>query len=143
MNRDVLGYMFGAMFTRLARRFAVLFLALGVLLSGVAPSWAMPGMAGQGSPAGTMMAGMGMPGMDMPSSCMTAYDKGVSGKTIPCKNTDGGCAVCTSCAVPAVMLEQTSPVRLLVRDREVVFTRDVNRNGIAVPPALPPPILHA
>ncbi len=134
--------MFLAMFNRLARQFATLVLALGVFLGGAAPSWAMPGMAaGNGSmPAGMAMT---MPGMAMKNDRATTPDRGMPAKNAPCKNTDGSCAVCTACAVPAVLLQQTSLALLLVGGREIVFALDVNHNGIAVLPALPPPILRA
>jgi hypothetical protein len=119
------------------RQIVTLVLALGIFLSGAAPSWAMPGMVGKGS-APTSMS-MAMPDMAMQNAC--APDQGTATKKAPCKNTDSSCAVCTACAVPVVLLQQTSPVRLILHGQEAVFPQDVNRNGIAVLPALPPPIL--
>jgi hypothetical protein len=122
-----------------ARRIVTLVLALGVFLSGAAPSWAMPTIPAIGTmPAGVSMS---MPGMAMQTACTP--DRGTPTKNAPCKNTDSSCAVCTACAVPVVLLQQTSPVRLTLHGQDAVFPQDVNRNGIAVLPALPPPILSA
>jgi hypothetical protein len=132
--------MFPTMSARLfTRQIVTLLLALGIFLSGAAPSWAMPSMAANGSAPGGMS--MAMPGMAMPNACTP--DRGTPTKNAPCKNTDNSCAVCTACAVPVVLLQQTSPVRLILHGQEAVFPLDVNRSGIAVLPALPPPILSA
>ena len=129
------------MFTRLfARQIVTLVLALGIFLSGAAPSWAMPGMAGKGSMPSSMS--MAMPDMAM-NTCLATSDRGTPNKNAPCKSTDSSCAVCTACAVPVAVLQQSSPVRLLLHGHDAVFPQDVSRNGIAVLPALPPPILRA
>jgi len=127
--------MFARMFTR---RIATLVLALGVFLSAAAPSWAGPSMAGDDSmPAGMSMM---MPGMAMQNCCAGAVERGAPNKNAPCKNTDGGCALCTACGLPIALLQESSLAELLYRSSETVFMHSVNRNGIATPPALPPPI---
>ena len=64
-------------------------------------------------------------------------DLGTTNKKLPGGNSDNTCGMCATCAVlvPAPPLTE-----LLVRGHEVVFTHDVDRSGIAMPPALPPPI---
>ncbi|MBS0275517.1 MAG: hypothetical protein JSR55_14310 [Proteobacteria bacterium] len=119
--------MFGRVF---ARRIVTFVLALGVFLGGVAPSWAMPGKAS-------------MSGMTMQSDCMAMMDKHAPSKGTPCKSPDMNCGVCTSCALPVGLVQNSSPVQFLDRGEKAVFTHDVNRSGIANPPALPPPILRA
>lgn len=122
------------MFARLfAKRVVTLALALGVFLGGVAPSWAAPAMPGTAS----------MPGMTMQSDCMAIMDKQAPSKGTPCKSPDMNCGVCTSCALPVGQIQNSSLVQLLDRGERAAFTHDVNRSGIANPPALPPPILRA
>lgn len=127
------------MFVRLfTRQIATLVLALGVFLSAAAPSWAAPSMAGDDSmPAGMSMM---MPGMAMQNCCNPTAERSTPSKNTPCKNTNGGCALCTACALPIVLLQESSLAELLYRSSETVFMHNVNRNGIATPPALPPPI---
>ena len=121
------------------RRFITLVLALGLFLGGAAPSWAVPSMPGKA----TMPTGMAMmmPGMQI--DCMATIGKGAPVKNVPCKSTDNGCAVCTACALPVVLLHESSPVQLLYRGERAAFPHIANRNGIAVLPALPPPIAIA
>lgn len=121
--------MFGKVF---ARRIVAFVLALGVFLGGVAPSWAAPAMPGTAS----------MPGMTMQSDCMAMMDKQAPSKGTPCKSPDMNCGVCTSCALPVTLIQDSSPIQLLNRGERAAFTHDVNRSGIANPPALPPPILR-
>jgi hypothetical protein len=135
---NALARMFPAMSARpFARQIVTLVLALGIFLSGAAPGWAMPGMGGKGSVSAGMA--MTMSGMAMQNACTP--DRGTPNKNVPCKSSDGGCAVCTACAVQVAVLQQSHPVRLLLHGHEAVFPQDVNRNGIAILPALPPPIL--
>lgn len=122
--------MFGRVFPR---RIVTFVLALGVFLGGAAPSWAAPATPGKTS----------MPGMTMQSDCMAMMDKHAPSKGTPCKSSDMNCGVCTSCALPVGLILNSSPVQLLDRGEKAVFTHDVNRSGIASPPALPPPILRA
>ena len=122
-----------------ARRIVALVLALGIFLSGAAPSWAMPSASGK-SPTSAGMSMM-LPGMAMQNTYIGTPDKGAPNKGMPCKNMDTSCAVCTACALPVALLQDSSLIQLLVRGNETVFAQDVNRSGIAVLPALPPPIL--
>lgn len=122
-----------------ARRIATVILALGVFLSGATPSWAMTDVTGKNSTPASMS--MMMPGMAM--HCSGMVDDGAPNKGAPCKSTDAGCAVCTACALSVGLLQDSSPIPALVRGEKVVFAQDANRNGIAVLPALPPPILRA
>lgn len=118
------------------RRLITLVLALGVFLGGAAPSWAVPGMPGKATMP-TSMA-MKVPGMQI--DCMATMGKVAPVKNAPCKSTDSGCAVCTTCALPVVLFQGSSPIQLLHRGQRIALPRTVNRNGIAVLPALPPPI---
>jgi len=125
----------------LTRRIVTFVLALGIFLSGAAPSWAMPGDAGERSAPADMS--MTMPDMMMQSACMDTPDKGAPNKGIPCKSMDASCAVCAACGLVVALLQGSSPVQLLVQGSDAVFAPRVNRHGIAVLPALPPPILRA
>ena len=131
-----------AMFDRLfARRFAALVVALGVLLGGAAPSWAVPTLqANRAMPAGMAMS---MPGMQMQKDCMAKMDKSTSNNGMPCKNMNGSCVICTVCALPVVLAQASSAVQLLSRNERTMFAHEVNRNGIDILPALPPPIAIA
>src|SRR5882724_1731639 len=113
------------------RRIVTLLLAIGVFLSGAAPSWAMPNVAGRTS-APTSMSMMMMSGMAMQNTCMGAADKGAPNKGIPCKSMDTSCAVCTACALAVGLLQDSSLIQLLVRGNESVFAQDLNRKSIAV-----------
>jgi hypothetical protein len=127
------------MFVRLfTRQIATLVLALGVFLGAAGPSWAIPSMAGDDSMPADMS--MMMPGMAMQNCCKPTAERGTPSKNAPCKNTDGSCALCTACALPIALLQESSLAELLYRSGETVLTHNVNRNGIATPPALPPPI---
>ena len=85
-----------------------------------------------------------MPGMAMQNDCMSMMNKTTPQKNAPCKSPDSGCAaVCTSCALPIALIDESVLVPLLRRGDERLFVYDVNRNDISTPPALPPPILHA
>lgn len=124
-----------------ARRIVMMVVALGIVLSGADPSLAMIGVVGKD----LMPAGMSimMPGMAMQCDCSgMAYDRG-SNTGSPCKTKDAGCALCTTCALPVGLRQDSSLFQLFARGSEIVFTQDVNRCGIAVRPALPPPILCA
>ncbi len=85
-----------------------------------------------------------MPGMAMQNDCMSMMNKTTPQKNAPCKSPDSGCAaVCTSCALPIALIDESVLVPLLRRGDERLFVYDVNRNDISTPPALPPPISHA
>jgi len=64
-------------------------------------------------------------------------------KQAPCKSTDNSCAVCMACAVNTGLAAEISPALLLYDRNRGVFASDVNPDGIASLPALPPPILRA
>jgi hypothetical protein len=83
-----------------------------------------------------MSAGMSMTGM-AGGDCMGMVDPGTTNKNLPGKNSDNACGMCATCAV---LVSEAPLAELLVRGHEVVFARDVDRSGIAIPPALPPPI---
>lgn len=112
--------------------------ALGVFLSGAAPAWARPASGGNPTPGMTMM----MPGMMMDSSCMES-GKAMPGKQAPCKGSDSSCAVCTSCAVNVALVLDLVPVTAFYQHNSGLIGADINPDGIASPPALPPPILSA
>jgi hypothetical protein len=123
-----------AMFARsLGRQIAALVVALGVFLGGVGPSWAVPAASSDG-PAMAMT--------DMPTLCAEMMGNTSPAKQMPCKDTGSSCAVCIACAVN-VMPQGFSPVMLFHQGEIRVVSRDANRNNVAAPPPLPPPILHA
>ncbi len=130
------------MFARLfARRIVAFVLALGVFLGGAAPSWAVPTVQGNGAMPSDMA--MTMPGMQMQSDCLTNMNKGAPSKGNPCKNMNGSCVACAACALPVVLIQESAIFQLLSRSERAVFTHVVNRNGIDILPALPPPIAIA
>lgn len=122
--------MFGKVF---ARRIVTFVLALGVFLGATAPSWAVPAMSGKAL----------MLGMTMQNDCMAMMNKTAPNKGTPCKSSNMNCGICTACALPVTLIQDSSPIQLLNRGERAAFTHDVNRSGIANPPALPPPILRA
>ena len=129
-----------AMFNRfLGRRIAALVVALGVFLSGAAPALAMPAI--KAMPGTSMM----MSDMAMQDGCagMAMPDKGAPSKQAPCKSGDGSCAVCGGCAVNIGLAPEIVPASLLYHRDSGVFAGSVNPDGVASPPALPPPILRA
>jgi len=114
------------------RQFVSLVIALGVILAGAAPVWAA-------MPANSAMSpgmSMTMPGMP-DSDCMGMVDSGAANKNLPVKSSNNACGMCATCAVLTL---DVPLAELLVRGHEVVFAHDADRNGIAVLPALPPPI---
>ena len=135
MVRDMFGRFFG-------QRVAALVVALGVFLSGAAPALAMPVMSDMGSVPGMSMM---MPDMAMQSGCagMAMPDKGTPTKQAPCKGSDGSCAVCAGCAVNIGLVPEITPAALLYHRDSGVFAGNANPDGIASPPALPPPIFRA
>jgi hypothetical protein len=118
--------MLGKLFSR---RIAALFLALGMLLGVAAPAWAA--MSAKAPSDMSMM----MPGMAMSGDCMDMAQH--DGKNLPAKNSHNSCGICVACGLPisGALLSQG-----LYRSGEAAFTLDVNRDGIAILPALPPPI---
>src|SRR5258706_7608879 len=142
LDGKVLGHMVRDMFGRLvARRIATLVLAFGMFLNGAAPSWAVPAAAGRGS----MHAGMAMmmPGMAVQNACAAMPNKGDINKHAPCKSADGNCVVCAACGLSFAVIQVTSPIRSLDSGDQPRFGHDASRNGIALLPALPPPIVLA
>jgi len=129
------------MFARfLGRQVAALVVALGVFLSGAAPAWAVPTSGGGNSMSGMTMM---MPGMTMDNACVKMMGKNTPAKQNPCRGSDSSCAVCASCAINVGLVPDLSPASILYHRSSGVFARAVNPDGIASPPALPPPILHA
>ena len=117
------------------RQAITLLLALGVLLGAAAPSLAMSmALKRDLAPTGMLM----MTGMAMSSDCMEAMERGAPNKSLPRKNVSAACGVCTGCALP--VLPQTSFSELLYGSSQNVFTHDAIQSGIAILPALPPPI---
>ena len=132
-----------AMFGRfLGRQVAAVVVALGVFLSGAAPALAMPALGDMGSMPGMSMM---MPDMAMQTGCagMAMPDKGTPTKQSPCKGSDGSCAVCAGCAVNIGLVPEIAPAALLYHRDSGVFAGNANPDGIASPPALPPPIFRA
>ena len=123
-----------------ARQVAALIVALGVFLSGSAAAWAMPATTNSDAMPGMSMA---MPGMAMQNACMAAVDKASPSKQAPCKTGDSSCATCTACATNVALAQPLVSVALTYRHVERVFASDVNPDGVARLPALPPPILRA
>ncbi len=116
--------------------------ALGVFLSGAAPALAMPVVGDMGATPGMSMM---MSDMAMQDGCaaMAVPEKGTPAKQAPCKSNDGSCVVCAGCAVNIGLVPEVAPAALLYQRDSGVFAGNVNPDGIASPPALPPPILRA
>ena len=132
-------YRIQIMFARVfGRQIAALVVALGVFLGGAGPSWAAPAASGKES-----IPGMAMTMADMPMPCVEMMGKSSPAKQMPCKEGDNSCAVCIACAVNVGAPQGFSPVTLLYQGEIRAVSRDANRNDVATPPPLPPPILHA
>jgi hypothetical protein len=130
MVRIMLAQVFG-------RQIAALVVALGVFLGGVGPSWAAPAVSAKES-----MSGMALTVSDMPMPCAEMMGNTPPAKQMPSKGSDSSCAVCTACAVN-IMPQGFSPVALFYHGEIRAVSRDANRNDVATPPPLPPPILNA
>jgi hypothetical protein len=122
----------------LGRQIATFIVALGLLLNVMAPVCAMPVMPAHTDPA--MM--MAMPGMAMDQDCMD-MGKSVPEKQKPGKTHDSSRAVCTSCAVMMGLVPDAIVAPHPAQHRFGVAGADANPDGIASPPALPPPISRA
>lgn len=120
---------------RFGKQIAAFVLALGIFLSGVAPSLAVP--VGSDS----SMPGMAMSDMDMSMNC-AAMEKSSPGKQMPCKGSDSSCAVCTACAVNVGAPQGFLPVTLLYHGQIRAVSREADRSTLATPPPLPPPIVR-
>lgn len=124
------------MFAQVVRRkIAALTLALAVLLGGVAPSWAVTSASVKES-----MPGMAMIMADM--TCAEMMKNSSPVKQVPGKSGDSSCATCVACAVNAGVPQGFS-VTLLYQGEIHAASRNANRNDVATPPPLPPPILNA
>jgi len=123
------------MFARVfGRQIAVLVLALGVFLGGVAPS--------QAAPISSTMPGMTMTMSDMPMNC-AEMEKSMPSKPMPCKGCDSSCAICTACAVTVGAPQDFALQTLFYRGKVRAVSRVAGHNSLAWPPPLPPPILQA
>lgn len=121
-----------------ARRVGALVVALGILLSGAAPAVSAPADSNKPMPGMTM----NMPGMMMDNSAMDA-GKATPEKHLPCKDCDNGCVVGTSCAGNIALVLDLMPVPVSSHRNAGLIGPDTAPDGIASPPALPPPILAA
>lgn len=122
---------------RFTCRIAALVFALGLLLGAAAPSWAAPALPIQGSRS--FEASTTMPGSKLTQSdCMGAMDDAPLNKDMPRRNNPV-CGMCAACALPIQSLGAalTEP---LYGASSATFAHDVDKGGIATPPALPPPI---
>ena len=80
-----------------------------------------------------------MRGAELPQSdCMGAMENAPLKKDMPQRNSRV-CGMCVACALPN-FLPGDSLLELLCGASCCVFAHDVDKGGIATPPALPPPI---
>lgn len=79
------------------------------------------------------MADMEMAGMSADCMDMAQHDD----KNLPSKNSGNSCGKCATCGIP---ISASLPTERAYRSSEAVFTHDADRDGIAVLPALSPPI---
>jgi hypothetical protein len=121
-----------------ARRIGALVVALGLLLSGAAPALSAPASSDNTMPGMTM----NMPGMVMDNSGMGA-GKATPDRRSPCKDCDNGCAIGASCAGNIALMLDLVPVPFPSYRNVGLIGPDAAPDGIASPPALPPPILAA
>jgi hypothetical protein len=122
------------MFGHFTRQAAMFVIALGLFLNGAFPCCAYAG-AGNTAP---LPAGMSMmPDMSMQQAAMPVSEKGAPAKGVPCNDLSGCFAFCT-CAIPVVFQGGLSVQ--LYHYSDVWFPSDLNRDGIAILPDLPPPI---
>ena len=83
-----------------------------------------------------------MPSMAM-DDCMAMMGKDSPAKEMPCKSSDLSCTICTFCVVNVGLASDLSPAPFVYNRNSGLIGIDMNAEGIASPPALPPPILHA
>lgn len=114
------------------RQIVMLVLALGVFLGAATPSWAAFAMSAKAS----MSTGMSMA---MQGDCMDVMVQGDHDKKIPQKDMRASCGMCVACALQ-ISVQAPLLAERLYRSAGAVFAHDVNLHGIAVLPALPPPI---
>lgn len=115
-------------------RIAAMMAALGMFFSVAAPALAVPYDA-------NVMSEMTMPGMAMDSGCMETAQKSIPSKQMPGKSNRGSCTLCISCAVDLASVLIAAPFLWHRSDR--LMGSDSNPDGVAIPPALPPPIPRA
>lgn len=121
------------MFDFFVRKTAMFVIALGLLLNGAFPCCACTDTNGKAAGMSTAL-----PGMTMQQLAMHPVEKGSLAKGNPCNSTDGCFAFCT-CAIPVLAVQHA----ILIQSYHYGdgwFARDVNRDGLAIPPNLPPPI---
>lgn len=123
---------------QLVQRIAACIVALGMLFSSAAPGWARP-MAGNRSATPNMVVAMSNIAMD---DCMAMTGRDSPPKKMPSKSGDLSCTICAFCAVN-VGVTGLIPAPFSRHREAGLIVSDVNPDGIAVPPALPPPIFRA
>jgi hypothetical protein len=116
-------------------------LASGVLLLGAVPAWTAT-IAGRDSNMPDMAMVM-MPGMSGPCNCADMMGKSMPANKMPCKNCNLCYAVCTALGANSGVFQQFAWVISLGIGETLLFAPDASADGIATPPALPPPILRA
>ncbi|MGH6828522.1 MAG: hypothetical protein ACREFW_06405 [Rhizomicrobium sp.] len=117
-----------------SRLLGTLVVAFGMVLGGVAPTW-----AGMGNPDHGLSAHTAVPCMQM--NMGTADGKKMPGKEMPC-GSDCGCCIAGTCAAPAAP-GQSTLVELLVHDTSPSINNSLVLGGITFPPAIRPPIPQA
>lgn len=118
----------------LVLRAAAMIAALGMFFSAAAPALAVP-------PSANVMSEMTTSGMAMDSGCMETAQQSMPVKQMPGKSNRSSCTLCISCAVDLASVLIAAPFFWHRSDRLV--GSDTNPDGVAIPPALPPPIPRA
>lgn len=124
---------------KLARQIGVFLLAFGVFANGAAGAWALAGPAFHPRPAPVMT--MSMTAMDMRIPCASKHEPRPPAGKMPCKCAGNSCAGCIAGMASMALVPASSPAAFLLRGASQNPPGDVNGNGIAVRPALPPPIV--
>jgi hypothetical protein len=119
----------------LGRQIATFVIALGLLLNAMTPACAMPTKPTHADPVITAA----MPGMAMDQDCMD-MGKSMPEKQRPGKPHDNSRALCTSCIVMVGLVPDVIATPSPAQHGFGVSGTDANPDGIASPPALPPPI---
>ena len=109
--------------------------ALGMFFSALPPALAFP------VSDNSVMAGMTMPGMD--GGCMGTAQQSMPSKQAPMKNSRGSCSFCISCAVNIDFASALIAAPFLWRRSDRLTGTEARPDGVAILPALPPPILRA
>ncbi len=128
-----------AMLRVLARQIGTIILALGVVLGGVVPAWAMPPHAAIQKMA-TMQVAVGHDEPQM-ADCAAKMAGPLQHKH-PANNCckDMGFACPMSSGSTAGLTQSASPILLSISVFRTIIPRDLSQNGILTRPALPPPI---